>query len=166
MQLEEEIKMYKDKFSIQNTEVGKTHRRYTELNKQIEQFKAESLSLNQTIKEQSTKHDATVKELEESIYRLNKDLSSKQNELTRFRSENSKLSSKLNDIEKSGKYSISTLEKKLKQQAVDNESKIKQKVAENVDLTQKLMHSEEEAKLKIQESHHLSEECDRLHNQN
>ena len=166
IQLEEEIKMHKDKFNIQNSEVGKIHRRYNEVNKQIEKFKAEIVSLNQTIKEQESKYNSTVKESEESIFRLKNDLNSNKNELNWVKSENSKLNSKLNDLEQSEKYNIGTLEKKLKQITVDSEAKIKHKVAENADLTQRIMRADEEAKLKAQESHHLSEECDRLHNEN
>jgi chromosome segregation ATPase len=111
--------------------------------KQLKQ-KVEKLQFNlrEAQEKMADKHqtkDGEVKDLEESIFRLNKELSSKTSQIHKLEQENEILQKSKKSIEDSQKHSINLLEKKLKETTSSSTSKISHLVSENTSLTQKLL---------------------------
>lgn len=164
--LKSEIVKLKDMLSNSTKETHKIQTKWNMINCELEKYKAENLDLNKAIEKLQHKEAESSKSYEESMFRLNKELSGKQKEINTLNSEAHKLNQKIEDQEKSNKFNVMNFEKKLKQTTTDFESKLKSTISENVKLTQRFMKLEDKLRVKSQESDDLSNECDKLHHEN
>ena len=104
-----------------------------------------------------------VKEMEESIFRLNKELKEKVNKIHQQELEKEKLQKRVNEDEKAHKYNISLLEKRLKDASTAADNKVKQAVAQSVEASQKALKLEETLRSVRIELSHKEEELDKIY---
>jgi len=103
-----------------------------------------------------------LKDLQDSMYRLNKELSIKSNQINQLELDKEKMQKQKKDVEETHKHNTSMLERKLKDVTSANENKVKHTVSQNVNLQQRILTLEEDLKSIRTESSQKNEETDQI----